>query len=134
MCFIRHRFNNPNTEKLTIRNSAKEIRRHKLNILNPSLNTLSVTIIINITGKMMNQLLKISILIMLVLRILSSPRTMIINKKYKTTKTDNFVLKRRYIFLFNRCVNTFAKIPMANKIKLSFIFKIAIASPNNKGL
>jgi hypothetical protein len=125
---------NPNTEKLTVKNSPNEIHHPKLNTLNPSLNTLSVTIIINIIGNIIKPLLKKSRFIMLVLRILSSPRTMIVSKKYKTTKMDNFALKRRYIFLFIMLVKNLAKIHITKRNKLSFIFKIAIASQKSSGL
>jgi hypothetical protein len=81
ICFIHHRLSNQKTEKLTIKNSANEIHQPILNNLKPSLNTLSVTIIMNIIGNIINPLLKKSRFIMFVFRILSSPRTIIVSKK-----------------------------------------------------
>ena len=63
----------PRTAKETIKNSPKETRHPLEKGENPSLNTLSVTMMIKIIGKRENAVVNISIGTMCVLKIVSNP-------------------------------------------------------------
>lgn len=125
--------NHRTTNDIT-KNSPNDNTHPQLNILNPSLNTLSVTIIINTIGNKEKTVVNMSISTRFVLKILSNDTTVIRNKKYKIINIVVFALWRRYIFLQKKLVRIFATAQMRSNNKLIGTPRAAIESANRIGL